>query len=378
VVEALGRGGAERLILDTARRLDAKRFALRVYTLFSARRDYADALGELGIPETCLGLRALDEALPAALRLRAIFKRDAPDVVHTHLFAANLVGRLAAWLSRCPVVSTYHDADYEPIVRVGNPGLTRVKQLLLQALDVCTVALTRPRLLAVSEYVAASVRRRIRAEGVQVLPNGVDTTIFRPDPDRRLATRARLGLAPSARVVACVGRMTPQKGQVTLINAMAQVSAAVEDSHLLLVGDGPDRAELQRLAKTVGSECRVCFLGVRPDVPDLLRAADVLALPSVHEGFGLVLIEALATGVPVVASRTGPVPEIVEDGVTGLLVPVGDTRRLAEAITTLLVDRRLHGTLSERGRVEAQARFDVSTMLSTLDQLYCEMAGPQN
>jgi glycosyltransferase involved in cell wall biosynthesis len=374
VIEALGRGGAERLMVDTARRLDPARFALHVYTLYPVRRDYEADLRTIGVPETCLGLSGLGQALTGALRLSAMLKREPPHVVHTHLFGANLVGRWAARLARCPVVSTYHDADYEPVVRAGNPSLTPFKQCLLQMIDAATVAATSPRLVAVSEYVARSVRHRIRADDVRVIPNAVDTTVFRPDVERRKAVRAQLGLSPSTRVVACVGRMTRQKGQSTLIHAMAQVAKTIEDCQLLLVGDGPDNAELRRLANSLGLEKRISFLGVRSDVPDLLRAVDVLAVPSLHEGFGLVLIEALASGVPVVASNTGPVPEIVDDGVTGKLVPAGDAPRLAGAITALLSDAQLWLAMSQRARSEAEHRFEIATMLAALERLYSEVA----
>jgi glycosyltransferase involved in cell wall biosynthesis len=378
VIEALGRGGAERLIVDTARRLDPTRFALHVYTVYPVRRDYEADLRSVGVPETCMGLSGLSQAPIGALRLSAMLKREPPDVVHTHLFGANLVGRWAARLVRCPVVSTYHDADYEPVVRNGNPSLTPFKQRLLQLIDAATVVATRPRLVAVSEHVARSVRQRIRADDVHVIPNAVDTTVFRPDTERRKVVRVQLGVSTSTRVVACVGRMTAQKGQSTLIHAMAQIATAIDDCRLLLVGDGPDNSELRRLADRLGIENRVSFLGIRSDVPDLLRAVDVVAVPSLHEGFGLVLIEALATGVPVVASNTGPVPEIVNDGVTGRLVPAADAPRLARAITELLTDDQLRLAMSQRARFEAERRFDIATMLTALERLYSDMAQRQD
>jgi len=378
VIEALGRGGAERLVVDTARRLDPKQFALQIYTLYAARRDYEGALREIGVPETCLGLEGLGGSVSAALRLAAIFRRERPDVVHTHLFGANLVGRWAARLARCPVVSTYHDADYEPVVRIGNPTLTPFKQRVLQMLDALTVAATNPRHVAVSEYVADSVRRRIRADGVRVIPNGVDPSVFHPDAEGRKRARAQLELPASTGVVACVGRMTPQKGQATLIRAMPRILEARADTRLLLVGDGPDQAALRQLASGLSLDRHVAFLGVRPDVPEVLRAADVLAVPSLHEGFGLVLIEALATGVPVVASRTGPIPEIIDDGVSGLLVPVGDPPALAEAIRSLLTDEARWRSLSLQGRREVEARFDIQAMLSALERLYREMVAERD
>src|SRR5262245_47755733 len=221
VIEALGRGGAERLLVDTARRLDRARFRLRVYTLFTARRNYAEALRALDVPEECLDLGGPREILAGARRLAARFRDQGADVVHTHLFAANLVGRLAARAEGLPVISTYHDADYEPVVRAGNPSLTAGKQALLRLVHASSIFWSRARLVGVSEYVAASVRRRlfVPADRVTVVRNAVDTDVFAPDAARRAMTRAALGLAPERPVVMSVGRMTPQKGHDLLLRA---------------------------------------------------------------------------------------------------------------------------------------------------------------
>jgi glycosyltransferase involved in cell wall biosynthesis len=379
VIEALGRGGAERLLVDTARLLDRKRFELRVYTLFPVRRDYAETLLGLGVPEQCLRLAGPRDAATGIGRLRACLVEHPADVVHTHLFSANLVGRLAARLGGLPVLTTYHDADYEPVVREGNPGLTPLKQLTLRILDVATVVVSRARIVAVSEYVAASVRRRLlvpRAR-ITVVPNAVDTEVFAPDAARRAAVRAALDLTASQPVVVCVGRMTPQKGQDVLLRAFSEVLRARPESRLVLVGDGAQRREYEELAGRLGLGSAVRFLGVRADVPDILKAADVLALPSRHEGFGLVLTEALACSLPVVATRTGPVPEIVRDGETGRLFPPGDAAALAGALDGLLGDAAGRRRMGEKARADAEARFSLPVMVARLQSLYEDAVSPR-
>jgi glycosyltransferase involved in cell wall biosynthesis len=378
VIEALGGGGAERLLVDTARVIDTSRFELRVYTLFSARRHFAQALSDLRVPEHCLDLSSTFDLPRGVRRLRAQLGSHPVDIVHTHLFAANLVGRVAARLEGIPVVSTIHDADYEPVVRLGNPGLTPWKQALLQLGDRWTAKLSRAHMIAVSEYVAASVRRRLGVDGwrLEVIPNAVDTEIFRPlEAARRSAAREKLGLAAQAPVVTAVGRMTPQKGHDVLLRAFARVQSAIPAARLLLVGDGVRRPGCETLAQELGISARASFLGIRSDVPEILAATDVLVLPSLHEGFGLVLIEALAAGVPVIGTRTGPVPQIIRDGETGLLCEPGDVSSLAAALSSLIGDPVRLREMGRRGRDDAQARFALPGMVRRLESLYENVLG---
>lgn len=375
VIETLGRGGAERLLVDTARLLDRSRFALRVYTLFPARRDYAEALRALEVPEECLELAGPREILTGVRRLRACLRGHQADVVHTHLFAANLIGRLAARRERVPVVSTYHDADYEPVVRQGNPGLTAPKQALLRVLDALTATWSRARIVTVSEYVAESMRRHLflPASRITVIPNAVDVQAFAPDRTKGDATRAALGLGPDVLVVTCVGRMTPQKGQDLLLRAFVDVKQAVPKSRLLLVGDGAHRREYEELARELGLGDTLRFLGIRTDVPSILRASDLLVLPSRHEGFGLVLAEAMASGTPVVAARISPITEIVRDRETGVLFDPGSVTGLTRALTTLLQDSDLRLAMSVRARANAVARFSAVEMVRRLETLYVSL-----
>ena len=375
VIETLGRGGAEHLMVDTLRLLDRSRYRTIVYTLFSKPDDHESGLRAMGISVSCLHLADRWDLLAGFRRLRATFSDDPPDIVHTHLYAANLIGRLAARSVGVPVVSTSHAADWDPAERRGNPGLTRRKQLLLQFGDAATAAVSRATVIAVSEYVARSVRRRLGMRGsrVEVIHNGVDTGLFRPDPARRDAVRESLGLRPATKVLICVGKLASQKGQETLIRAMAGLTAGASPACLLLVGDGIQRGRYESLVSDLRLRSAVSFLGERSDVPDLMRASDVLVLPSYHEGFGLVLVEALASGVPVIASRTGPVPEIVRQGETGLLVNPGDVGGLAQAIAGLLADPDRLRRMGQLGREDALGRFDLSRTVARLDALYAEI-----
>jgi len=372
VIDTLGRGGAERLLVDTARLLDRSRFEMGVYTLFSRQRDYETALRDIGVDEVCLDLGSHRNLPTGVRRLRASFRQHPPDVVHTHLFASNVVGRLAARLVERRVVSTSHDADYESVVRLGNPGLTRPKQMFLRLTDALTAAVSGAQIVAVSEYVAHSAARRlwVGRERIEVIPNCVDTDRFCPDETRRQETRAGLSLSAGATVVICIGRMTPQKGQAVLIRALARAQAMGSPLRLLLAGEGACRPAYEALTRELGLDLAVSFLGSRWDVPDLLRAADILCLPSLHEGFGIVLVEALASGIPIIASRTGPTPEIILEGETGLLVEPNDPDALAAALAALAADPARRRAMGDRGRQDAVLRFALPPMVRRLEALY--------
>jgi glycosyltransferase involved in cell wall biosynthesis len=376
VIEALGPGGAERLLVDTARRIDRRKFELRVYTLFAVRRHYAQALADLGIPETCLDLRGPRDYPRGVARLRRALREHPADVLHTHLFGANVVGRMAARLAGVPVASTLHDADYEPVTREGNPGLTGWKHGLVRLADEATLRIARAEVVAVSRYVADSARRHLHArpERTTVIHNGIDTTVFRPGtPEERSHARAGMGATPDETVVLCVARMTPQKGHAVLLDAIAGLPAS-PPVRAVFAGDGDLRPGLEARAREAGVADRVHFLGVRSDVPDLMRGADIVALPSLHEGFGLVLAEAMASGLPVVASDTGPVPEIVEHGRTGILFPPGDSRALSAALGRLRESESERAAMGQGGRARAVAEFSFDTMIGRLEALYERLA----
>ena len=304
-----------------------------------------------------------------------LLERDRADVVHTHLFSANVVGRMVARRLGVPVVSSLHDADYEAIVREGNPGLTIWKQRLLQAADSFTARLSRAQIVAVSEYVAASARRRLRLRpgSVRVIYNAVDAEVFHPRArEQGPHTRSTLGLPLDARVLISVGRMTPQKNQGTLLEATRILQANGVDTFVLLAGDGPWQSQYEARARDLGLSTRALFLGDRPDIPDLLGAADVMAFPSLHEGFGLALVEALACGLPVVASRIAPISEIVRDGQTGILIDPRSAGDLASGLATLVTDEGRRHRMGTEGRRDVLARFSLPVMIANLEALYRE------
>jgi glycosyltransferase involved in cell wall biosynthesis len=265
--------------------------------------------------------------------------------------------------------------DFEPSVRVGYPGFRRWKQLLALAAEAATARISRARLIAVSDTVAASVARRLRVRRseIGVIRNGVDTERFRPDAASRAAVRSRLGIGPESPVVVSIGRLAPEKSQETLMRAALQLLGRHPDLQILIAGDGPRREALIGLSHELGLSARVRFLGSIEDIPGLLNAADVLAHPSLHEGFGLVVVEAMASAVPVVVSRIPALLEIVRDGETGTVCDVADPDALAGAIDRFLRDRIERARCGAAARRDAKARFSLQGMVRTLEAEYLLM-----
>ncbi len=216
---------------------------------------------------------------------------------------------------------------------------------------------------------------------IRVIHNGIDVERFRPAGEtERRAVRAELGLRDGAFVVVLPGRLTPEKGQTELLRAVALLRDRGEDVVAVLLGaDNPGRwgghrAVLEALRDELGIAERVRFLGHRPDVPAVLGAADVVAVPSHREPFGLVVIEAMACGRAVVGTAAGAIPDIVDDGETGLLVPPEDPAALAGALARLRADAGLRERLAAAAREAAVRRFSEERMVTELTALYEELA----
>lgn len=234
-------------------------------------------------------------------------------------------------------------------------------------------------ILAVSEV----SHRSLLAAGVpprkaQVLYNGIDLEWFRPHLDG-LPVRRELGIDPAAFVVLLPGRFCPPKGQADLLRAVALLKARGREVLALLVGhddlsNTPGRrsysAELRRLRSELGIEDQVLVTDYRSDMPLVMAAADVVAVPSYEEPFGLVVVEAMACGRPVIGALSGAIPQIVRDGVTGLLVPPGDPVALAEAIERLLADRQLRRRISEEARRDAETKYSQERMVQDAGEIY--------
>lgn len=352
-----GLGGAERLLLLSAPRLRTLGYDVRI----GALKEDGPLRGELeraGVPCVSFGARHRGD-VTALGRLGGYLRRERIDVLHAHLFYANVAARLVGRLARVPVVlAAHHDTD----VWMG-PHHRLLERLTAPLSD---------RVIACSEAVRryAIERYGIGEERVVTLRNAIDPGSI-PGPEARARARAALGARDGERLAGTLGRLhEPKKGLATFLAAAARVAAADPRARFVLIGDGPARGDLERRAASLGLPDRVRFLGERPDAVSLLPGLDLLVQPSLWEGFGLSVLEGMAAGVPVVATRVGGLPEVVRDGVDGLLVPPADPPRLAEAIASLFADPARAQRFGAAGRARARNEFHVDALVAGTASLY--------
>jgi glycosyltransferase involved in cell wall biosynthesis len=326
VVLNLRVGGLERVVVDLVRNTDPSRYAAEVCCL-DGGGDLQAELEALGIEVTLL--RMSDLGGGAVLRsLADRMRRSGTAVVHTHNVLPHKFGALAARCAGVPVVvHTKHGRNF-----VRRPFEHPKAQVYGHLLSWIT-----DRIVAVSENAHEVCRRYelVPARKLMTMKNGIDVRRYELEIDRA-AVLSQLGIPASARVVGNVARCVLEKDHATLVRAFARVLPSVPDAFLLLVGDGPLLEATGALCRGLGLAERVKLAGRRADVPRVLRALDVFALSSITEGTSISLLEAMSAEVPVVATAVGGNPELVEDGVTGLLCPPSDPDALAARIGEVL------------------------------------------
>lgn len=294
------------------------------------------------------------------VRLERVIASFHPDLVHTHLVHADLHGTLAARWAGLPVVSSRHNDD-------------PFRQGLLLGLGLRAVDSLQTRIIAISRAVAEFTERYegVPASKLSVVRYGLPFGLTRPT--RRAEVRASWEAGDDHCLLVTVGRLVEQKGQQFLLQALARLGPLAPDGRrwkLAIVGDGPLRADLTRLAEELGVGRQVIFSGFRSDVRDVMAAADLYVHPSLWEGFGLVLLEAMAAGRAVVASRVSAIPEVVVDGVTGLLVEPREPALLAESIAGLLANPGQLSRMGYAGMERLRNAFSVERMLDETLAVY--------
>lgn len=306
--------------------------------------------------------------LAALARLVGLMRRVRPHVVHTHTAKAGTLGRLAAFLTRVPViVHTYHGHVFHGYF---SPAKTRAFLAIERWLGRRTDCL-----LTVSESVRGELLRLGLGppERLRVMPLGLDLDRFLACEARRGELRAELGLGEGAALVGIVARLVPIKAHEVFLEAAARLAALLPESRFLVVGDGERRPALEAEARRLGLGDRVRFLGWRRDLDRIYADLDVVVLTSRNEGSPVSLIEAMAAARPVVGTRVGGVPDLVEDEVTGRLVPSSDAPALAEAVRALLADPTRRRELGQAGRRAVVAPFGAERLLADMDRLYAEL-----
>lgn len=351
-------GDAAQMILTTAPRLQQEGFEVTAASL-GRWGPLGDELEDRGIRAMALGTKHPWDPRGAG-RLLSLLRRERIQILHGHLFSANLVARVLGRIAGVPViVTTHHDTD----LWMGLPHRL-VERMTAPLCDAVIASSEAVRRYALETYgFGPGLVRTFR--GAVEIPEDATRGL------RRDAVRRELGAGPQDLLVGVVGKLRePKKGLSIFLAAARLLAQDLPRVRFALIGAGPDFARLETRAAEEGVSHRTVFAGLRRDIPDVLAALDLYVHPSVWEGFGLTLLEAMAAGAPVVASRVGGATEAIADGVTGLLVPPGDPRALAAACAILLRDRERARRMGTAGRARAEALFRVDRLVRDLSAFY--------
>lgn len=302
----------------------------------------------------------------AMLVLVRRLRKSKPDILHLHSAKAGVLGRVAAKLARskAKVIYTPHGHLFSGYGGQSASRLFGWIEKRLAAFADAIVGLTNDEIREFLEHGAG------KKEQFCVIPSGVELDPYLADDDSRATIRTELNIPDDAPVVGFIGRFAEVKGPDQALEVIAKVREQIPGTHFLFVGDGEMRSALESQAKKLGLDDIIHWTGWRKDVPHLMKAMDLFLLTSRNEGQGRVLVEAMATGLPVVAMATGGVSEVVMDGKTGVLSAGGDIDRTAGAVVTLLTDQNKSQKFAKAGRERAIAHFSVEEMIRRLEKLY--------
>lgn len=354
LIATLDSAGAERQMAALCTRIDRAQFEPFVCCL-TRGGPLESALADARVPVSILHKRGKRD-ISVIFRLRRIFAQFNPHILHTWLPTANTIGRIAACGCHLPAVIASE--------RAADIWKGPFRRWLDRRLEPRTT-----RIICNSSAVRAFLVNRIglHAPKITVIPNGLDLDEFDAAAERPCATLPERSPGP---LLGTVGRLEPQKGITHLITAMTLLSQSVPDAQLWLIGDGPERAALGKQAADAGLENRIHFLGLRNDVPAILKHLDIFVLPSLWEGLPNAALEAMAAGRAVVATSVHGTPEAVSENETGLLVPPADPVALADAIARLIADRNLCSRMGAAGRNRVAEHFNMRQMVEQTQALY--------
>ena len=284
------------------------------------------------------------------LKLARLIRDRHANVVHTHLSTASLLGAFAARLAGVPAVAHVHGLNSAACFKYST----------------AVIAVSQ----AAKDHLCA---QGLREDRVRVVHNGVDLAKFSPIPPDQ--ARRELGIDARAELIGVFGRLSKEKGQAVALQAMAPLSKIRPNARMLIVGDGKDRAELVSLANSLGISERVRFEPFNPDIRPMISACDIVLVPSLKEGFGLVAVNAMALHRPVIATNVGGLPEIIKDGETGVLVPPGEPEPISRVLSELLADPERMEIMGRLGRKRAEDRFDLDRQIGLVLEVLKEVVG---
>lgn len=373
IINGLGTGGAERSLAELLPHLPDRGIDPVIVCLYARDEGVQQSIIESGAEVHLLQSR---RPVARARELRGTMRRYAMDVVHTTLFDSDILGRISA-AGSVPVVTSLVNTSYDRS-RYRDPAISPWRLRATQLIDAMTAHLLTAHFHAITEAVKSAAVRDLglRPERITVVPRGRSSgCLGEPSTARRRAARQRLGFGADTVLLLNVARQEYQKGQRVLLDAAARLASPRPEVVWLLAGrDGNVSEELRAQRTRLGLEERVRFLGHRDDVPELLAAADAFVFPSLYEGLGGALIEAMALGTPVIASDLPVIREVTDSGHAGLLVPPADPDALAQGVVRVLSDHDARERLSTAGQRRYAENYTIEMMVDGMASLFHAVA----
>ncbi|KUG04981.1 glycosyltransferase [hydrocarbon metagenome] len=354
-------GGAEELLLTLMKLLDKDQYEAHLICL--CQGPFAELARQYGFQATVIPMRHKFD-LSTIKPIRQYLLENQIDLVHTHGVRANLVARTAAKKEGLPVVTTFHSVlryDYDSVY----------KALLAKYLTIATNKYT-DRFIAISRAIKKEILEMgVPDNKIEVIHNGLDTSKYGEPRDPR-ETRKKLGLDPDKYTVAMIARLHPVKGHQYFLQAAREVIDDGIDAQFLIIGEGIYRDKIKLWIKELALEEAVVMPGYYSPIEDIYGLCDVLCVPSLMEGLGMVVLEAMYFNVPVVASNIGGIQEIIEDGINGMLVQPCDSKGLADAVISVLTDRGKVEDFKQQGQETLQA-FSPENMARQVEETYLSL-----
>lgn len=364
-------GGAERVNLNFLKNVDRDKYDIHLILLTRPWEDENIFIKFLGgktypIYKVPVAIRPITEGrdyfrvLRSHRKIYSILKKNSFDIVHTHGYFADIVGIPAAKMLGIPVISTCHGY------------ISKSKSVVIYNIIDRIALKFSNRIIAVSEGIKENLLKNgIRENRIEVIVNAVpvsaDPSAFRRDRENR---RARYGIIETDFVAGYIGRLSQEKGIKYLLEAAGSLDGSGIPLKVLIIGDGPQRKELEDIVMAKGIEGMVIFAGFQSDIESWLPALDVFILPSLTEGTPMALLEAMSFGIPAIASRVGGVPDVVADGENGILFEAGNSRELIQALKILFNEPSLHGKIGQNAKKTIMNKYNIHSWCRTIEGQY--------
>lgn len=373
VITRLDKGGAPLMLLALLQGLSQEKFELVVIHGLTLDPQFGQReFEQSGIKQICLhflrrNINLLYDVIAFA-QLYTIFKREKFDIVHTHTSKAGALGRIAARLAGVPVIihSPHGHVFYGYFGAKASKIIERIERVLSRFCDTITVLTEIEKNVMLAHQVAPAGK-------LKVVYNGIQFSRFREESFNVDEAKRMLGIPLDVALIGLVCRLDFVKGPLVFVDAARILCASHRPVYFIVAGEGDLRKKMELKAIELSVYDKMRFFGFCTNVPQIMRLLDVLVQPSLNEGFGLSILEALYMGIPVIATNVGGIPEILHDKVTGVLIPPNDAQALAQAISVILENKDMAAEMAKAGRVSVESRFSIEHMVQEFSELYCAL-----